>query len=160
VSKSVDPVRRPGRTLRIRASERQTLGRCRGVRDIHLPATGIEDLREGETGVGTDSATTGVLELDPIEMEPREPLPSECRDDLPCRVHNSELWFAEVPADLERAKALCRTCPALVSCLSGALQRREPWGVWGGEIFQRGVTVARKRSRGRPRKSDAGTVAA
>jgi WhiB family transcriptional regulator, redox-sensing transcriptional regulator len=110
--------------------------------------------------VGTDCATTGVLELDPSETEPRDPLPGECTDDLPCRVHNSDLWFAEVPAELERAKALCRSCPALASCLSGALQRREPWGVWGGEIFDRGAIVARKRPRGRPRKSDAETVAA
>lgn len=133
---------------------------CGEVRDTHVPATGIDNFTEGRTGVGTDYATNGVLELDRSEIRSRAPLPGEGRDDLPCRVHNSELWFAEVPADLERAKALCRSCPALVACLSGALLRREPWGVWGGEIFERGTIVARKRSRGRPRKSDAGTVAA
>ena len=36
--------------------------------------------------------------------------------------------------------------------LAGALDRGEPWGVWGGEIFDRGVVIARKRPRGRPRK--------
>jgi WhiB family transcriptional regulator, redox-sensing transcriptional regulator len=30
----------------------------------------------------------------------------------------------------------------------------EPWGVWGGEIFERGTVVPRKRPRGRPRKED------
>ena len=38
------------------------------------------------------------------------------------------------------------------ACLAGALERREPWGVWGGELFIAGVVVARKRPRGRPRK--------
>jgi AT hook motif. len=39
-----------------------------------------------------------------------------------------------------------------VECLASAIERREPWGVWGGEIFERGAVVARKRPRGRPRK--------
>ena len=73
-------------------------------------------------------------------------------DMLPCRQVDPELFFAEAPADVEEAKALCRTCPVREACLAGALQRREPWGVWGGELFVSGVVVARKRPRGRPRK--------
>ncbi|KAA9155565.1 WhiB family transcriptional regulator [Amycolatopsis acidicola] len=72
--------------------------------------------------------------------------------DLPCRSGDADLWFAEAPADLERAKRFCADCPIREACLAGALARREPWGVWGGEIFERGVVVARKRPRGRPRK--------
>ena len=30
---------------------------------------------------------------------------------LPCRVNDPELWFAESPADVEFAKALCQACP-------------------------------------------------
>lgn len=75
-------------------------------------------------------------------------------DDLPCRVLDADLWFAESPADLERAKALCAECPVRTGCLAGALDRREPWGVWGGEIFSQGAVIERKRPRGRPRKSD------
>jgi len=67
-------------------------------------------------------------------------------------VEDSELWFAERPADLELAKSLCGECPVKDACLAGALAREEPWGVWGGEIFERGVVIARKRPRGRPRK--------
>ena len=37
-------------------------------------------------------------------------------------------------------------------CLSGALARREPWGVWGGELFANGKVLAQKRRRGRPPK--------
>jgi WhiB family redox-sensing transcriptional regulator len=72
--------------------------------------------------------------------------------DLPCRVQDPELWFAETPADLELAKSHCALCPVRKSCLTGALKRREPWGVWGGELFDHGVVIARKRPRGRPRK--------
>ena len=74
------------------------------------------------------------------------------QDRLPCRVNDPELWFAETPADLEFAKGLCSDCPVREMCLAGALQRREPWGVWGGELFERGVVTPRKRPRGRPRK--------
>jgi len=71
---------------------------------------------------------------------------------LPCRREDAELFFAESPADLELAKTLCHTCPVRTECLAGALERREPWGVWGGEIFLQGVVIPRKRPRGRPRK--------
>jgi WhiB family redox-sensing transcriptional regulator len=74
--------------------------------------------------------------------------------DLPC-TEDPELFFAEAPADVEAAKALCQGCRARVTCLEGALQRREPWGVWGGELLLRGTVVPRKRPRGRPRKEDA-----
>jgi WhiB family transcriptional regulator, redox-sensing transcriptional regulator len=74
-------------------------------------------------------------------------------DRLPCRLADPELFFAESPADVEAAKALCAPCPVREACLAGALERREPWGVWGGQLFVQGVVVARKRPRGRPRKN-------
>ncbi|MBN9374773.1 MAG: WhiB family transcriptional regulator [Cellulomonas sp.] len=73
-------------------------------------------------------------------------------DLIPCRTHDPELWFAEHTAQVEQAKALCRTCPLLEGCLAGAIEREEPWGVWGGEVFVGGQVVATKRGRGRPRK--------
>ncbi|CAN5524979.1 hypothetical protein BH10ACT8_BH10ACT8_07180 [soil metagenome] len=75
-------------------------------------------------------------------------------DGLPCRVLDADLWFAETPAELEQAKAHCAACPVRTGCLAGALDRREPWGVWGGEIFAAGAVIARKRPRGRPRKNE------
>ncbi len=74
-------------------------------------------------------------------------------DALPCRQVAPDAFFAELPADVEWAKSLCRDCPVRSDCLAGALDRREPWGVWGGELFINGVVVARKRPRGRPRKT-------
>jgi WhiB family redox-sensing transcriptional regulator len=73
-------------------------------------------------------------------------------ENLPCHEADPDLFFAERPDDLERAKSLCVGCPARQACLAGALQRAEPWGVWGGQIFDHGVVIARKRPRGRPRK--------
>jgi WhiB family transcriptional regulator, redox-sensing transcriptional regulator len=73
--------------------------------------------------------------------------------DLPC-TEDPELFFAEAPADVEAAKALCQGCRIRAACLEGALERREPWGVWGGELLLRGTIVPRKRPRGRPRKED------
>ena len=72
---------------------------------------------------------------------------------LPC-ADDPDLFFAESPDDVELAKSLCGDCPARMTCLAGAVERREPWGVWGGELFLRGEVVPRKRARGRPRKAD------
>jgi WhiB family redox-sensing transcriptional regulator len=72
----------------------------------------------------------------------------------PCRSYDPELWFAERPDEVALAQALCGDCPLRAACLAGALERREPWGVWGGELFERGSVVARKRRPGRPRKDD------
>lgn len=73
---------------------------------------------------------------------------------LPCHLVDPDLFFAESPADVERAKALCADCPLRQSCLAEALDRREPWGVWGGQLVVSGVIVPRKRPRGRPRKTE------
>jgi len=73
--------------------------------------------------------------------------------DLPC-AEDPELFFAESPEDVETAKAMCRGCKARPACLTGALERREPWGVWCGELLMRGAIVPRKRPRGRPRKTE------
>ncbi len=84
--------------------------------------------------------------------------PQTCRERtfpaVPCHVNDPDLWFAENPMELERAKALCADCPIRRQCLAEALERQEPWGVWGGEIIERGTVVARKRPRGRPRKGE------
>ncbi|MDQ2756597.1 MAG: WhiB family transcriptional regulator [Actinomycetota bacterium] len=74
---------------------------------------------------------------------------------IPCRDRDAELWFAESPSDVEVAKALCGSCPFRPQCLADALDRREPWGVWGGQLLVQGAVVARKRPRGRPRKDAA-----
>ena len=62
------------------------------------------------------------------------------------------LFFSEQIDDIARAKEICARCPLIEPCLVGALERREPWGVWGGQLFFNGKILAQKRKRGRPRK--------
>lgn len=62
------------------------------------------------------------------------------------------LFFSEQLDDIARAKSICRKCPVREACLAGARERREPWGVWGGELFMNGKILAYKRKRGRPPK--------
>lgn len=78
--------------------------------------------------------------------------------DIPCRME-PDLFFAESPAEVEQAKAICGACPIKEQCLADALERREPWGVWGGQLLVSGEVVARKRPRGRPRKHPAPVAA-
>lgn len=100
----------------------------------------VLDARQVQTGPAqVYTAQAGAAEAD-LERE------------LPCRANDAELFFAESPADVEYAKQLCVSCPVRAACLAGALERREPWGVWGGELFLQGVVIPCKRPRGRPRK--------
>lgn len=74
---------------------------------------------------------------------------------IPCQDHEPELWFPDDPDGVELAKSLCRACPLRDGCLEGALERGEPWGVWGGQLVVHRVIAAGKRRRGRPRKDEA-----
>ena len=71
-----------------------------------------------------------------------------------------DLFFSEDASDIARAKAICSDCPLQLSCYEGALERREPWGVWGGWLFDRGQPLEQRRLRGRPRKNPRPDVAA
>ncbi len=62
------------------------------------------------------------------------------------------LFFSEALDDIARAKAFCAGCVVREQCLAAAVARREPWGVWGGELLVNGKVIANKRKRGRPPK--------
>ena len=62
------------------------------------------------------------------------------------------IFFSEDLGDIARAKRICADCPSLTLCLEAAIDRNEPWGVWGGQFFRKGKILANKRGRGRPRK--------
>lgn len=65
-----------------------------------------------------------------------------------------QLFFSDQLDEIARARAICRECPVMEACLEGALERGEPWGVWGGELIANGQVLAHKRRRGRPRKDE------
>lgn len=95
-------------------------------------------------------------------LEPREPDSPRPPGDEPARRpvarcadgHGtlSALFFSDNVIDIARAKAMCGLCPLAVECLAGALEREEPWGVWGGELLSGGRIIANKRPCGRPPK--------
>ena len=79
----------------------------------------------------------------------------EWRDEARCSDGSASLtalFFSEQLDDMARAKAFCRGCVVREECLDAAIDRREPWGVWGGEIIVNGKVIAQKRKRGRPPK--------
>lgn len=65
----------------------------------------------------------------------------------------TRLFFSDQLPDIARAKAICAECALIEPCLEGAIERREPWGVWGGQLFANGKILAQKRKRGRPPKN-------
>jgi hypothetical protein len=76
--------------------------------------------------------------------------------DAHCRIGDeglTELFFSDQIAEIALAKDICAACPLIGPCLDGAIERREPWGVWGGQLFFNGVILAHKRKRGRPPKN-------
>src|ERR1700719_3487861 len=76
--------------------------------------------------------------------------------DLPC-TEDPELFFTESPQDVEQAKAMCRECRARIACLTGALDRREPWGP---PAKDRSSRVGGHKKGGRGRGADPGRAAA
>lgn len=64
----------------------------------------------------------------------------------------ADVFFSEEIGDIATAKAICAQCPVMVECLAGAIDRAEPFGVWGGQLFSNGTVLTAKRRRGRPPK--------
>jgi WhiB family redox-sensing transcriptional regulator len=62
----------------------------------------------------------------------------------------SALFHSDDLVDIARAKAICGRCTVREPCLARALERREPCGVWGGQVLQKGQIVGHPRRRGRP----------
>ncbi len=63
-----------------------------------------------------------------------------------------DLFFSEELTDMAAAKRICADCPVISPCLEEAVNRSEPCGVWGGQLFDNGRIVMIKRRRGRPPK--------
>lgn len=75
--------------------------------------------------------------------------------EIPCVVGPADLWFSDVPEEIDRARGACVRCPLRRECLTGALNRGETCGVWGGELFLGGLPVPSPKRNGRPRKDAA-----
>ncbi len=109
-----------------------------------LPTETIERTRRVD-----DGATNSVLDLS-IEVD------TSFWADAACAQGGgafARLFFSEELQDIAAAKRICAECPVIEQCLEGALTRKEPLGVWGGQLFQNGRILQAKRRRGRPPKN-------
>ena len=86
---------------------------------------------------------------DIVVDEPARSSFARCADGNGTLTH---LFFSDDEFDIARAKAICGKCGLATECLGNALDRAEPYGVWGGQLVVEGVIVAVKRGRGRPPK--------
>lgn len=118
--------------------------------DLHPQHLDIADafgiLQQDAVVVVTDGTVAGEPETDGWAGSTY----ARCADGNGTLTH---LFFSDDAFDIARAKAICAKCGLAPDCLSGALDRAEPYGVWGGELLVEGVIVAVKRGRGRPPKS-------
>ncbi len=80
---------------------------------------------------------------------------SRCADDHGALSH---LFFSDNDVEIAESKGICRTCGVQQSCLDGAIERAEPYGVWGGQLMRDGVPIARRPRRGRPRRFNPSVV--
>jgi WhiB family redox-sensing transcriptional regulator len=97
--------------------------------------------------INEEESQAGALEL---VVTPADPwAKARCRDGHGTLTH---LFFSDEVLEIARAKAICAKCPLRTECLDAALERLEPWGVWGGQLIANGRVVAHKRPRGRPPK--------
>ena len=157
----------PGRATSVSETDDEQTDELREGMDMYWPGTTA--VASGTTGLEAESIPgvrgTGVGPVAAAAVPEQAGPPGETRVMLPVPggpasrptrpcMRDPDLFFAESPEDVETAKAMCRGCTARIACLTGALERQEPWGVWGGELFLRGEVVPRKRPRGRPRKTD------
>ena len=99
----------------------------------------------------TDDFTTGLLTEtgDNLHTGALDWTKARCRDGNGTLTH---LFFSDEPIAMARAKAICGKCALSATCLEGALERAEPWGIWGGELIESGRVIANTRPRGRPPK--------
>ncbi|MFE7948248.1 WhiB family transcriptional regulator [Streptomyces sp. NPDC057426] len=77
-----------------------------------------------------------------------------------CADEDPELFFPignTGPAllQIEEAKAVCRRCPLMESCIEGALERGESAGVWGGTDEDDRQRIKRREARARQRARNA-----
>lgn len=64
-----------------------------------------------------------------------------------CAGIDADLFFGERGDSTEEAKAVCRRCPVREPCLEYAMERNEPFGVWGGYSYRGRKNLRSKRHR-------------
>ena len=76
----------------------------------------------------------------------------------PCTEEDAELFWPATESQAALAKAVCRGCPLVRSCLAIA-QARGEWGVWGGELLAKGRLTTDLPGNVRPSRHDTPQIA-
>src|SRR5690606_36414950 len=107
----------------------------------HIPATHPPTQHRKELAVpaqleDTNEPTETTYESDPVfdlavQVDTTFWSDAACGDSSDVSV---QLFFSDELVDIAKAKRICAQCPVLESCLEGALARKEPLGVWGGQL--------------------------
>ena len=77
-------------------------------------------------------------------------------DEAACLEEDPELFFPEATSkhkimQAELAKAVCRRCPVMQTCLMWAIETEQTDGIWGGQnLRQRRYHKRRSEERARP----------
>ena len=76
------------------------------------------------------------------------------RDRAACLEADPELFFpigntGPAIAQIEEAKAVCRTCPVIETCLKWAIETGQDAGVWGGLSEDERRALKRRNARAR-----------
>jgi WhiB family transcriptional regulator, redox-sensing transcriptional regulator len=131
------------RRLRFTSLVTMTLLDLPNVTDHGAPAGAAFDLTELEPRGNTPDAVL-------VDEQPARSSYARCADGNGTLTH---LFFSDDELDIARAKAICSKCGLAATCIAGALDRAEAYGVWGGQLVIDGEIVAVKRGRGRPPKT-------
>jgi len=91
--------------------------------------------------------------LDPLELLDANDLIWQGQAACRTATDAGEIFFSEELHGIAAAKRICAECTVIAPCLEGAIERSEPCGVWGGQLFLKGRVLASKRRRGRPPKN-------
>jgi WhiB family transcriptional regulator, redox-sensing transcriptional regulator len=90
----------------------------------------------------------------PVSLVPD--LATDWRDSAACSGYPNSLFFPGPDATektLERAIAICSTCPATAECLEYSLETNQRAGVWGGTSEEQRKSLRRKWLAGRRRSA-------
>lgn len=74
-----------------------------------------------------------------------------------CTGYPAEWWYSDELADQAEAVTVCSSCPVRETCARAALERGEPYGVWGGLTVRARERIAREEGYPRPGAARHGT---
>src|SRR5690606_13146858 len=122
--------------------------RCDGYTDVSTPSV------QAKSPLPWSSRSRPARRTPARACRPKEHELMDWRDRAACLDEDPELFFPignTGPAlqQIEDAKAICRTCPVIDTCLKWALETGQDAGVWGGLSEDERRALKRRKARAR-----------